>query len=427
MEERFTIADVAAIHGINSFRNTGGEFFAECPFCGNKKGKFSYILEKGNKRDMYHCWSCGEGGGAVNLHMELSGITDYMEAVRDIFTTLNDEDPEVYRTRTEMLRNLPKTEMIERASDEHCSAVYYCLLSMLTLRDEHKEDLLRRGLTEEDIKRYRFRSTPERDYKVTGRICRELINRGFDLNGVPGFYIDRKGRWQMKLSADGYFCPVFDGDRNLITGFQIRNDDPDAQAKYIWFSSSGCNRGASSGALCTYLPGKEGNPVIVVEGILKALVVYCLLKKEITIAGVPGVKAIKGLDYILKGHPNAVIVEAYDMDKAMRTDDLKLMKKTAQIAEDAKKLADYINNRNFPSFPLVWDMDKEGKWLGNYKGLDDFLFAYGQKEKFITYIRDKAVREVKLYRFFSPLPKETVFRENQNQKKVEEEERATYN
>lgn len=399
LNKRFGIADIAAIHGISSFRSSGGEFFAECPFCGNKKGKFSYIIKKGFKSDMYHCWVCGQGGGALKLHMELSGIRETKEAILDAFRQI--EGDATYEARKKSIQEEAVVQTAERASDEKCSAVYYGLLSMLSLKEEDRNDLLSRGATEEDIRRFRFRSTPDRNFHTTKAICRSLVSQGLDLKGVPGFYQDKFGDWQMNIAADGYLCPVFDGDKNLITGFQIRSRNPDARAKYIWLSSAGRKMGASCGALCTYLPGKEGNPVIVVEGILKALVVYSLLKGEITIAGVPGVDAFKGMEHILREHPNAVLIEAYDMDKALRTDEKKLQEKSDHIAKCAGKLASFIREHNFPTFPLIWDMDKEGKWLGNTKGLDDFLLGYKEKEKFLAYIRNKADREVKKYQFVS--------------------------
>ncbi len=73
--DRFSIADVAHLLGLSELKNNphNPETYCVCPFCGNTKGKFSYIVKKGNKENMYHCWSCGELGSAVELYMKLSG------------------------------------------------------------------------------------------------------------------------------------------------------------------------------------------------------------------------------------------------------------------------------------------------------------------------------------------------------------------
>lgn len=401
--ERFTIEDVARIHKIKVIREYGNEVFCECPFCGNTKGKFSYIIKKGKKENYFHCWSCDEGGNAISLHTKLTGkyYPDIKDAIKEIWNAI-EGIPDFHTTHPKK----PAVEVQEahRAPDTVCSAVYYELLNMLGLSPEHKADLLRRGFTEADIQRFRFRSTPKRDFKTTAEICRKLLKKGYQLEGIPGFYVDKFGKWNLNIPADGYLCPVFEGDKNLLLGFQIRMDEPRNNMKYLWLSSVGKERGVTSGTLSSYLPGKEGNPVLIVEGILKALAVYSLLKGEVTIVGVPGITCISGLVSIMDSHPNAVFVEAYDMDKAVKTEDPKEKEKSERIAKNAEKLRTLITDHNYPTYPLIWDMDENGMWNGNYKGLDDFLLAYDRKDLFVSYIREKAEKENKLFHYFTDAP-----------------------
>ncbi len=404
--ERFTIADVAAMYGIYPIRERGGESYAVCPFCGDKRGKFSFVVAKGKKRNCFKCWKCGEGGDAVELHMKLSGKNysgedGYKAATRDIFKAINgDADLAEYHKKVEEKTKETPVEA-EKESDEVCSRTYYALLKLLTLDERHKADLLKRGLTEDDIKRFRFKSLPS----SPNGICRKLMKAGYTLKGVPGFYRDRKGLWTLALPGNkgedgkwhpdtGFFCPVFDGERNLILGFQIRLDVPRHDNKYIWLSSVGRMSGVSSGTISTYLPGEDSSVVIVTEGILKATVVYSLLKGSVSVIGIPGVKSIRSAECYLERHKGtATAFEAYDMDKAIRIDDktdAKTVEKTQGILADAENLVALISAYDIGVERIKWDMDPEGFWKGEFKGLDDFLAAYEKRDLFLSFLKQKA-------------------------------------
>ena len=104
---------------------------------------------------------------------------------------------------------------------------YSLLLSMLPLTPTHKAHLLspRRGLTEEQIARFGFKSTPP------AFLCRSYAERlrrhGCTLQGVPGFYQDDAGRWTINFGSRtaGILLPAVGMD-GLICGMQIRLDTP---------------------------------------------------------------------------------------------------------------------------------------------------------------------------------------------------------
>jgi hypothetical protein len=403
---KFNIEDVARIHGIQLLKPIkNGEAFAVCPFCGNTKGKFSYVIQKGNKENYYNCFSCGAHGGAISLHIALSnedysGADGKKRAARDIFQAING-NTSFEENHKKVSENMEYTDEAEKLSDEKISKVYYALLKELKLKDKHKADLLKRGLTEKDVERYRFKSTPDGDERFA--VCRRLIRQGLSLEGVPGFYINRRGSWDMKIPGSGYLCPVFDGEKNLIIGFQIRVDEPKDGGKYLWFSSSGKQKGCSSGAVPTLLPGKCSDKVIITEGILKATVVYSLLKGEISVIGVPGVKSIKGIDDYLSRFDTArtLIFESYDMDKAMKSKDEHEKQKTERLAEDTRKLLQKIEELGFMSHSLKWDYDKDGLWKGTFKGLDDFLLDYKDRDVFVRYLSKKQEERCKIVKYFA--------------------------
>ena len=69
-----------------------------------------------------------------------------------------------------------------------------------------------------------YKSTSEEDSQ---QIARRLIKEGFRLEGVPSFYINWEGNWDLNFYEGnrGYLCPVYTVDKYLA-GFQIRLDHP---------------------------------------------------------------------------------------------------------------------------------------------------------------------------------------------------------
>lgn len=385
------VVELCSCYGkIEILQNHGNQLQGTCPRCGDKRGKFYISL---NKNGIF-CHHCNLKGNMVTLLSECFGNTysddkeGFVNFLKDV-TELSTKGAATWDniSKKRFLQQDINIETIERKQDSYCSKVYYSMLSMLDLREEHYNDLKRRGLSDEDIKRFRFRSTPQNPKEIV----KKLLAQGFDLEGIPGFYTDKYKNWSMSLPCQGYFCPVFDGEQNLIMGFQIRVDSPVNGAKYIWFSSSNKEKGVSSGSLTTCLPGKQTGPIIITEGILKATVIYCLLKKEITVLGVPGVNAIKGLKTYLDRYAGmSYAFEAYDMDAETN-------EKVLKAKED---LITLIQSFDIDVHSLNWDT-KDGKWNGTYKGLDDFLYEYGNISTFLNFLIGKASKALAFKKFLT--------------------------
>lgn len=393
----FTIHDVALIHGINA-REKNGEFYADCPFCGNKNSKFSYVVSKGEKRNIFHCWVCGESGNAIDLHTKLSdgdytGEEGRKKACREIFSAI-DGNIEFEKKKFEFENSYKPSEEVEKKPVQYCSKVFRKMLKMLDLKESHRNNLKKRGLPDKVIDRYKFKSTPS--HKEAIQICKELSKK-FDLNGVWGFFKNKYGQWDMAISGEGFFCPVYDGTQ--LVGFQIRLDIPIDKTKYVWFSSAGRECGCSSGGPSTILPG-TGNLCIITEGILKATIVYELLNGVATVIGVPGINSYKSIGKHISENPYNLIIEAYDMDKAVRTSDVKEQKKTDRIKGEAEKLRNFISSFDIPVQAIKWDIDKEGYWLGQYKGLDDYLLIPQNRKKMLNFLKKKEESQTKLNNFF---------------------------
>ena len=418
---RFNIEDVIRLHNIIAYDKKGAEHFFTCPVCG-EKGACSYNPDKNS----WHDWKCNAGGGPIELHIALTddaekrvlfeGIDGKKAAARDIFRALEDggsfEHAEIERVK--------KPVEAKKASDENCSAVYSALLSQCSLKERHYKDLIRRGFTDEQIRRFGFKSVP----KDTKGITRLLLKKGYVLDGVPGFFLN-KGEWDLNITYDhrlrkrntGIFCPVFDWERKLLLGFQINVDKPhdwdrlsdeekSGYIKYVWLSSKDKERGVTSGSISTFLQGrKRPEIVIITEGILKATVIFCLLDERVSVIGIPGVRLFKSaLPYLERFGNKAYIFTAYDMDKEPEKDKIYLLSKKEEELESAEKKylrklknlkdADESMRNAFSQYgrgihELRWDIDSAGIWRGSYKGLDDFLYGYGHVDRFVLYLEEK--------------------------------------
>lgn len=114
---------------------------------------------------------------------------------------------------------------------DHIHTVYNHLISTLTLSDSHASHLHARGLTDEQITRLEYKTLPVK----RSHIAEECASK-FDLNGVPGFWQNAAGRWQLAGSA-GILIPVRDKEKHII-GLKIRADEVKGGGKYLQLSSN---------------------------------------------------------------------------------------------------------------------------------------------------------------------------------------------
>jgi hypothetical protein len=346
----FGITDVAAILNLQMVRRTSAGIDVNCPFCGDKRGKMNVNTEK----NVFRCNYCGESGGMLGLYAKCMNIST-ADAYRQICEILR--TPGYTPEWTVYNSPFSRAEPQQRAAPEQIHQTYTALLSMLTLSRRHRDNLISRGLTREQIEQYGFRSTP------TDRVEQYpymLIEHGCTLRGVPGFYLDGNNTtWKMKMSAkcSGIVIPVA-AVGGLTAGTQIRLDTPFGGCKYLWFSSASGNMGVS----CDSPVGFAGNPydktVYVTEGYLKAVIAHCL--SGLTFAAVAGAnnyRNIAGLFAALRRNAVEQIVEAYDMDKLTNI----------HVAKGCERLVRLAYEYGFKTRRIKWDTA--------YKGIDDYLYS----------------------------------------------------
>ena len=401
-EYPFGITDVARILNLHIRRKYTSSWDADCPFCGNSKGKMNINIQK----NVFRCNRCGESGGMLDLYGKLYNVT-HREAYEEICSALHLGTIADQYQVLQKPKEKPDIRNAELASPEELDRTYSLMLSYLTLSEKHFEDLRGRGLTDEQIRTQRYRTIPLFGYK---NLVKKLLAEGCVVKGVPGFYLDKDDKWTINFSSrnSGFLIPVI-SIQGRIQGFQIRLDQPTDSRKYIWLSSVNYNQGVSSGSPVHIIGDISGQTLQVTEGPLKGTISHYLSGESFAcVAGVNQYRNLKPVLEELKHLGVRQICEAYDMDKKLKpycrqdygdkcskcehnlgnmqynVDNFtvnartlicprKLEKRTL-IQNGCQKLYEICQELELPFKRMVWDMDKEGEWNGDIKGIDDYYY-----------------------------------------------------
>jgi len=342
----FTIKQVAEILKlkIRYDNNANDNMDADCPFC-QKKSKLNLNAVK----NVYRCNFCGEYGGMVQLYGKVHGVSN-SDAYREMCEILGcSKDRGLHGiTATEQSK---AAKFTSRTTREVIHQTYSMLLNLLTLATPHREQLLARGLSQEQIDTLGYKSVPAFGQK---NLCEKLLQSGCILEGVPGFY-NENGIWNVKLKAQGVIIPVV-GIDGKIAGLQIRLNKPINERKYIWVSSLGLDGGASPGSPVHFIGDPTAKRVYVTDGVLKGSVAHALTGH--TFICLPGMKNMSELDKLLvclKANGTIEAVEAFGINKL--TDE--------HVAESAVKLRKKLSAHGFKVVSAIWD-DK------SLSGVDDY-------------------------------------------------------
>lgn len=332
--------------------------YVVCPNCShrNTKAKKLNINFEKSELGVYRCAKCGEFGGPLKLWAMYRGINDTKEAAKDLKEHLEKTGP------VKVVAPSEKIEQYDVAPISVRDRTYSALLSILPLFERHKQSLLGRGLTEDDIRNNRYRSVPSP--KTTKKIALKLLQLGCTLEGVPGFYKDKDGTWNMVKLGRGIFIPILNY-HSQIQGFQIRLDNPfPGGGKYIYLSSRGKNFGAPALSYVHLRKGIRGpGTILLTEGCLKADVASSL--SGYSFLAVQGVNALSDVERAVKGLKKRGLTHiriCYDMD--IRTNE-HVQKAQEQLIEILKK--------------CEIEYDANLSWNDKFKGIDDYLWAKKQK------------------------------------------------
>ena len=182
--EIFHMWDIVSLLGLPMPTAGRSSYYIQCPCCDeNPREKH---LNINLKKEVFRCPRCGISGGIFDLYALYTGAS--RDKVRKEL---------VERIGPPELMVRPKKNIVEKQKEE-CpladiesrNSVYTALLDKLSLAADHKENLMNRGLTEQDVELLEYKTTP-----VVGMsaIAKQLQSDGLHLAGVPGFYRDKSG------------------------------------------------------------------------------------------------------------------------------------------------------------------------------------------------------------------------------------------
>ena len=291
----------------------------------------------------------------VKLYAKFFGVSN-TQANAEIFSIVcRHETPRIAPTPIASPKELPKEA--SRADAQAIDQTFRTLLAMLPLAESHRSDLYRRGLNDDQIEQYLYRSVPAFGYRaLTG----QLLQMGCHLEGVPGFYQDEQKDWTLACSPrrTGYFVPVISVD-GLLQGCQIRMDHPGKQGgKYIWLSSAERNGGVTSGSPVHFVGDPAADTVWITEGPLKATVAHCLSGHSfLAVAGANQLNGLPDSLSLLKRFGCRTVCEAFDMDKLQNP----------HVANGTAKVLELAKNMGFSV--------RQIRWNPQYKGIDDYLLS----------------------------------------------------
>lgn len=382
----FGIMAVVELLRLNVRRRLADSAYVDCPFCGDKRGKMNVNFG----RNVWRCNYCGESGGMLALYARLNNVTN-SQAYREIWDVLSTGEaswgggghgmetspaPAAAPVSGAAAPGQGKGGIPQSppASATEIHRTFSQLFEMLTLSPAHRDHLRseKRGLTEEQIRQFGFKSTPP--YFLCRSLTERLTGQGCMVAGVPGFYRHEKGYWTVKFTSrtSGILIPAVGRD-GLIRGAQIlldvpirdKDDPPDkAGAKYIWLSSSSKEMGATSGSPVHFVGKFPARTVYVTEGLLKADIAHCLMSRSfVATAGANNVGALGEVFRALAAEGTELIVEAQDMDKY----------RNANTARGSSKIYLMAGEHGMECRRLAWDP--------NFKGIDDWRLALRKKER----------------------------------------------
>lgn len=359
----FVLQDLCMPRYKKEIPNRKGEVEIFCPLREDK------TFEVNVRREQWNCFKkcadcpCSGAGGVLDLYVLFYG-GDRKSAYRAIMNAVGGNIVTVQKRKAE---TLPPVQESEKVSDDILDATYNALLDMLPLTNEHQENLLKRGMTKENIERMKFRSIPQNGLEAIPNI---LARKGVILQGVPGFYF-KNGKPRMLSHGSGFYIP-YRNRKGKIVGLQIRYDielKPDMseetikslkQKRYRWLTSSSEEGGASASNVPFWgIPGTElTQTVYATEGGLKAATAQSLSGG--CFVAIPGVTCYGAWEEILvelKKQSVKTLVDAFDSDRASNPNVANAINKLHAIASDY-------------GFDMkTWD------WGTEYKGVDDYLCA----------------------------------------------------
>jgi hypothetical protein len=269
----------------------------------------------------------------------------------------------------------------ERADPDILHQVYSAFLQALPLTHEHRRNLRQRGLTDNLIDQFGYKSLG----RSRAKTVQGLISAGLEqhLPRVPGFHIktreeDGTSYWTV-AGPSGILIPIRDSQRRIIA-LMVRADDKevDDAGKYTFLSSR--KQGGPGPGSPVHVPlhnFTDTTTMRVTEGALKSDIATAL--SGLLTIGLPGVAARKRTAGMLNELGAQTARLALDADaRANRT-----------VATALARLAKDLQAKGVPVELELWNM-KDGK------GIDDLLAGGKKPQVLIGDAVPTAIREIRV-------------------------------
>lgn len=397
MSQEFAIDSVVSMDLPNEVKwsQRNGQFYVNCPFCGGV-----HKMNINTDKNLWRCAKCGEGGNVIQLHSRLTGLSN-SDAYRDLVKALGRGDVVLeMKENSEIEQRIHPVDIVQR------KFAYTQLIEQLTLKNTHRQNLRKRGLTDADIQRLQYKSYPRYDLEKIAKKALYGVKLG-PYEGIPGFYDTETDEPHLVTHRDGFLIPVMN-EVEIISGFQIRaSETVEGMPRYTWLSSgkmstgcsvTGCENIHHAGNWRKCYFGEMPKVIGLTEGALKADVAATIFDrlqpgKDHLFLGLTGVSNTGQLEERLAYYGKRSVEEVHvyvDMDYRDKPEVAKALKKIIGIIEKTTVVTyvpkndgtDYVDERYKKMIcrVMVWGQRKEGKIQFPYKGIDDFLAAY-EKDK----------------------------------------------
>ena len=343
--EKIRMWEVVSLLGIPAPPSGRSSYYVPCPCCDTIRGKKHLNINL--RKEVFRCPRCGISGGIFDLYALYTGIP--RDEVRK--TLAEQLDVPLKEKKPKKLAVPQANTQYPLADVETRHAVYQAFLSRLSLATDHRENLLARGLTEQDIQKLEYKTTPVIGMEA---IAKRLCLDGFRLAGIPGFYKDENGKWSFAQAERGILIPVRD-PKGRIQGLQIRRDNV-TRRKFRWVSSAERAEGCKAEGW-THVAGSVCQVAVLTEGAMKADVIHALT--GLTVLAVPGVNALTQLELTLLELRNEGLTEiktAFDMDFATNW----------HVQKGYDSLLNLLGQMGLQFGVYLWDPA--------FKGLDDYIW-----------------------------------------------------
>lgn len=368
-------ADILTV--ISSYLNVikkGNNYYALCPFHNDKDPSLQISVSK----QIYKCFSCGEGGNVFNFVAKYENIS-YVQAIVKVASLIGYESPYLTKSVTKVDPELSKSwDILKQAKD------FYCYVITTEGGKDGLDYLKSRHIDEEMIKYFSLGFAPENG----SILINTLRNKGFSLDDIDkcGLLVRTSNLFLDRFKGRVTF-PLFDEYGNVV-GFSARRIKDSDEAKFI--NSSASKVFNKSSVLYNYQnaikEARKEKYVYVVEGFIDVISFYR--------AGIKSCVALMGTAFtnehakMLK-RLNVEVRMSLDGDDAGQHGIVQAMK----ILEDnhiSYKIVNYQNDLRDPDD--IFTQDGKDLFLKRFTTLqekNDFLLSYFVKKHDLTSLDGK--------------------------------------